>query len=352
MFFVIGYGEATLRFGINRWYMTIFRVEHDINRYCGFRAQSRDHFRSVFRELLTGRTLMDVWTPGEVDMIRGRRGNFVGGPTLFAGIAVTKKTLDRIGRYLEAFAELLPFEYQGQTYWALYLPKAYDCLDFERSEFWGSGVRDPAHIAKVVLVKTRIPADPLFRIKDTFDYYGKEEFKKLVEEHRLTGLKFREVWSDETREQGEQAESTERMVIASPESGLRPQSAQPEPFARKPGRINKRDRLLLRLWREVINHRGTVEWLKEELNAKNQDDEEFPYLFDPSQVLNQAEAAGLSEADLRRLVRGIAYQVVFDTLVAIEEECALKAPYAGLHEDLLMAGSDPRAQPQNVQDVQ
>jgi hypothetical protein len=218
--------------------------------------------------------------------------------------------------------ELLPFTYERVKYWAIYLTETCDCLDMERSEFWTTPNVDS--IRKFAFVPDRISDKLLFRLPGGYQYYCTNRFKNLVRQHGLTGLRFRRVWAD-----GKYVEEAAESVVA----------ALPKLFLGKKGKPTKRDKLLAALWTNVINSSQGEDRLQEWLTGEFDPDPNMPILTDAQEVARVAIQKGLTVNDLQRMIRSLAYELVFETLVTIEEAGEAKAAaLKGLHEDLLMAG--------------
>ncbi len=306
--------------------MRVYRINVDINRYCGFRNRVFAATDPVTDAMRNSDAVFPIWEPPVVSIIPGNRGDFASAPTTpFAPLALSKKAVEVLAPLLEGTAELLPFTYGKERWWVLYLPHPVDCLDVDKT-IYQLDDKDPNEIRKAAFVAERLPRQHIFRVVGGYDNFVTGEFKRLVDENRLTGLQFELMWRDELGEDVDQ-----KAVAEEPHNHAVP--------ARKPGRRSKRDRLLERLWEEVINRRGDVEWLRDELEAIEETHaDRAPLLDGAGAVLNDAIRLGISRDAILTMTRSLAYHIVFDTLVAIEEEGADKGPALRcLHEDLLMA---------------
>lgn len=307
--------------------VVVYRVEADANRYVSFCDTRRLLFAAYFKEMCNGLSLISKWQPAKVDVVEGRIGDFAGGPTHFATIAVSDGALATVRPLVESACELLPFSHAERRYWALYIPWPSDCLDWEGSSFYFNRKRIE-DLDEPKFIISRIPIDKgLFRLPSRFEYYCTQDFKDAVEAAGLTGLSFRFVWS------------SDGSVPKEPKRKKATKNVQR--IVKETTRRTKRDLLLARLW-EAIDSFGSEERLNLTLSVKPADMKGAQdVIAADSEVLKKAETCGIPKKQLQRLCRSIAYKAVFETLVAIEEECLDRPPeLKGLHEDLLMA--DPQ----------
>jgi len=260
-------------------------------------------------------------------LVPGKKGDFAKGPLLVAGIAANERAKPFVSDLLGRSAELVPFKWRKLTYWAVFLPQVSDCLDMQRSEYW-TDQRDNDSIKTVVFLKNKITNDPLFRLPSAFKYHCTDEFKNAVEHGGLTGLTFRLVWTDD---------------LEPVRAGLPPstESRDDAPYVKKPGRPSKRELVLRRIWEEVIDSGLTDDQLDEISQSSDRRRAESPeFILAGDEVLRRALEKGLTREELQKLCRSFAYRAAFNTLVALEEECALSRLFESLHEGLLMAGDN------------
>lgn len=309
--------------------MRVYRIEDDINRFCGFRFVPLDVAEEVEQMMHRSKPVSALWKPYRVQVIAGRKGDFASSPmTYTAPLALNSRAVSALRPYIEGPGELLPFRYRKDEYWILYLPTPVDCLDAGGTQY-RTERREPNNIRKAAFIPNRLSDQHIFRIPGGFDYFITSELKRVIEQNNLTGLKFELMWSDE----GEEADNG---------TSVAPEERVERKRVSKPGRLSKRERLLRRLWEEVINSWATDERLDEQMASGRDAARESPsILVDAGRILNAAIKQGVPKADLADLARSLAYQVVFDVLVAIEEEGADTSPaLRSLHEDLLIANPD------------
>lgn len=256
----------------------------------------------------------------------------------YMDIALNERALTALQPLLDGVCELLPLSYRRTKLWGLYLPESFDCLDMQRSQVVEEGNEYiySIRIEKPVFLPKKIPQRPIFRVRGDFTNFVTQEFKDAVEQAGLTGLDFDFVWSSDGSKPPK-AKSVKKSNSKSNEEAA--------PIIQRPGRKSRREQLLDSLWEEVIHYRAGDEWLDETLaplpgESEGDDDDDFPAVNDAARILRKLIARRVSRDDLKRLCRSLAYEVVFDTLQALDEAEALPARWAGLSEELL--ASDPR----------
>lgn len=268
--------------------------------------------------------LLSTWTSPPVSLfsISGKKKtNFVRTTWSYASFAVDARAAEVLQPFLTDICELLPIKYCRQPYWILYVHKTADCLDIERTVFH-SLEKTPRDVLIAAFDRERLPKQPIFRVTRGFDYYVTDEFKDVIERAKLTGVRFQFMWSDDGSEPDDEI----------PERPLKKKRSR----RGKSGKQTKRDALLARLWDDVILHRADDRVLEEALKVSRLMQGANGY--DSCRAVRKLLKAGVSREIILDLMCSLAYEVVFDVLVAIEEECLDTSPaIQSLHEDLLIA---------------
>lgn len=122
-----------------------------------------------------------------------------------ATVVCDVKAKEIVRELIEDHVELLPLAYYPSfeekaihsNYYAINVLQILDCLDFERSEF--TRFKSTGGIRSIVKYEFRancIGGIPIFKlpILNSIRTFVTDEFKQLVEDNNLTGLKFRKVW--------------------------------------------------------------------------------------------------------------------------------------------------------------
>lgn len=310
--------------------MKIFRMIPDWDRAQKFQV---DHFPDrdkLGNAMLAGESLLDRWqaTPVSFSLAvtdRGATSDFVEAGWTYARFGVNGRAAEALRSWIADCCELLPFNYQGSVFWVLYVRTA-DCLNQQQTIFHNrdEGMRS---ISIAAFHSEKLPSHPLFRVPRGNDYYVTEELKRHIEQVQLTGVRFQFMWSDDGSEPAE---------TAVPES--KPQRRRKR--AKKSPADSPRELLLARLWNDVILPRGDLDELEKNLAIArfNAHSGGAPERHDSSRIVRQLVRAGLAKTQILELLRSLAYEVVFETLVVFEEEGLDDSPeFSALHEDLLMA---------------
>lgn len=119
------------------------------------------------------------------------------------GLVVDARALDTAEPYLLAAGELLPLPFGNELLHISNVTGVYDCIDTDSAERSATGTE----ITRYPFIEHRIPETTLFKIPETVATemfcasFGERDpeldFKFVVEHHRLTGLRFEEVWNDD-----------------------------------------------------------------------------------------------------------------------------------------------------------
>jgi hypothetical protein len=120
--------------------------------------------------------------------------------------AVGEGAFEAAYEFFEMAGELLPLTVKDMTLHICNVLQVYDCLDQERS-IWNTlpGYTKRGPLVKPVFVPEHFHQSSLFKIPERLhtiycweaDREPETEFKACVEKHKLKGLKFLPVWSDE-----------------------------------------------------------------------------------------------------------------------------------------------------------
>lgn len=180
--------------------MRIYRVEPDVNHFQTLYMSNFDDW-TLEEHIFDGSSRVASWRSPDVYVLKPRlkRGNFFdfesGGPFVVDPIAV-----DGLADLLEMCSELLPINYEGKRLHLVNVVECVNVLDGERSK------KVPGNITHYEFFPNRFIESPLFKIPETcrgevLTLEGwmnpEDEFKHRVEQLGLTGLIFKEIWSDE-----------------------------------------------------------------------------------------------------------------------------------------------------------
>jgi hypothetical protein len=109
-----------------------------------------------------------------------------------------------IAEFLEMAGELLPLPFEGQEFEIANILEVVNCINANES-IWKTYPSGKKLVRKPAFYPDRFGESSISKIPEMryriFCYEGiksrEDEFKTYVEDNHLTGLKFREVWSDE-----------------------------------------------------------------------------------------------------------------------------------------------------------
>jgi hypothetical protein len=99
--------------------------------------------------------------------------------------------------------QLFPLPHNGTTYQLLNVTECINCLDTKKSKFYEDGAPQ-----KYVFHPNRFSESSIFKIPETAKGEvllvegardPEEEFRALVEKHKLQGVLFEELWSDQKK---------------------------------------------------------------------------------------------------------------------------------------------------------
>ena len=111
-----------------------------------------------------------------------------------------KWILDKLLHGHVDFLSLASHTIRDDQYYIVYPRTILDCLDNDLSEFRRLSSGYIVGVAKFVFKPECIGATPIFRLPIAGSPIGRpyvsDEFKKLIEDHSLTGLEFEKVWEE------------------------------------------------------------------------------------------------------------------------------------------------------------
>jgi len=303
--------------------MKIYRMIPDYDRCHDFDAGVFPGRDDLGNAMLRGDPLLEKWKSLHVSRrpTKGKKTDFVMTSWTYAKFGVNARAAEVLRPYVEASCELLPFEYRKDRYWLVYVREMADCLDLRRTIFNGLD-KSARNVLVAAFTPKRLPNHPLFRLPGGDQYYVTEQLKDVIEKAKLTGARFQFMWSDDGSEPDEPA--------------TEPKTKPRQKRTRRPARpTTKREFLLQRLWQEVILPRGDGDSLQEKLTLSRLVGWDG---YNSARAARRLLKSGAAKEDILDLMRSLAYEVVFDVLVAIEEECLDESPALdSLHEDLLVA---------------
>ena len=304
--------------------MSIYRMSCNVNKYCSYSYATRKD-EAILSAMYDGHSVIAHWSTMSAQRIPGIACDIMSSPDLYARLAVDEHAREVLTPYL-AHAELLPFSFKSHTFWSIYLPTATDCLDYARTSF-RLPKPDPKLIRRAAFLPDKLPKDrEIFRVPGCQDYFVTETFKRAVEEAGLTGATFEPMFPLDGDDPVEEAATLPTTTAA---------TTEPLPNPHRRQRPSRLEAVLYRLWDEVID--TAYDEIIEDPHAAGG----FQVIADANLLGKAALERKLEPAELRRLIRSVAYSVTFSTLVTIEDEGVVtQSKFCGLHEGLLMASPE------------
>jgi len=185
--------------------MKVYKVECDVNRFQSFVAEDGNVW-ATGALTFDGSPKADTWRQVKMRILE---------PNLIAGdfirvasgaFAVRDRAVEVIRTVAERSGELLPLDYRGERFWVINSVGAFDLLDHDAVEWvYGKSTGKPIGVKKYAFSPSIMVERPLFKLPHSargfiFTTEGlmapEDEFKGVVEAAGLTGLLFKEVWSD------------------------------------------------------------------------------------------------------------------------------------------------------------
>lgn len=189
--------------------MTVYEVKPDFTfQSFHMSAPDNDEFVEVeySRELIKCEPMHLTWRPLRLyeEHARRKRGNFA--RSWGGGFIVDSRAIAALQPILGDKCEFLPMlPFNGETLYLMNLLICIDGLDRERTEFAVDEASDTklSRVTKYRFNRDRLSNAALFKLPRRVGFFAtigtahaELEFKPLVEREGLTGLLFRELWSD------------------------------------------------------------------------------------------------------------------------------------------------------------
>jgi len=179
----------------------VYRIINDVDHYQYFLVQRKEDIPKLIFDCTPRKA---KWDPPEVFVLypRHRVGDFY---QFDSSILITSPRATKALRWhLERAGELLPLPYEGSTYTLLNVTECIDVLDVNKSEFVYSPSGHRIGIKRYAFHADRFTETSLFKIPQTDKseilvvegMFDLGEFREAVEENKLKGLIFTELWND------------------------------------------------------------------------------------------------------------------------------------------------------------
>jgi hypothetical protein len=187
--------------------MTVFEiiVETDDFQYLVFAdPKVEEEYDDLEILKFDGSSMAEGWKSFEVKVHKPKlkKGDFFG--FTVGTFGVSPQAMEKAAMFFEMAGELLPVHYKGEEYLLLNVTQCIDCVE-EKSSTWlplPSGQK----VLKIPAFESeRFEESSIFKIPQhpgrIYCYEASKdpetEFKAFVEQEKMTGLSFRQIWTDE-----------------------------------------------------------------------------------------------------------------------------------------------------------
>lgn len=176
--------------------MRIWLLKLDVDKYNSFKGYDIEEELDI---RFFGSSLLSNWNTPTIEAYYKKRkiadvSDFSSGAPLF-----NEKAVSMLEEFLKAKAELLPAYYEGNKYYVVNVINVIDALDYEKSEFVRFDTGAIMYCTKYFFKSEIVENQHIFKIPlcNYIDIFVSDEFKKQVEEFKLKGFIFVEVWNSE-----------------------------------------------------------------------------------------------------------------------------------------------------------
>ena len=114
----------------------------------------------------------------------------------------TENARDKLKQYVDGFVEFIPVRYKNKYLYMVKILKFIDALNYKKTEFEYLKSGLAIGVLKYSFIENMVACVPIFKIflngnVYSIDIFVSTELKKTIEECKLEGLVFTEVWDSE-----------------------------------------------------------------------------------------------------------------------------------------------------------
>lgn len=176
--------------------MKIWEMSFEVDKYNFFdgdkiKIEKNIHFK--------GKSLIDVWENIDVDTYYKKKKIPDGIRFTYGAALFNDKALEKLSLYLDGKVEILPFYHEGIKYHVINVLNVIDAVDYDKSVFDRRVDGEIASFSKYVLREEVVKNQHIFKVpvQNTLMIHVSDEFKKCVEDSKLKGFIFEELWDSE-----------------------------------------------------------------------------------------------------------------------------------------------------------
>jgi hypothetical protein len=183
---------------------TVYRIEPDVNHFQKLEYDewpAEDAVWNTEKAFFEGTPISGLWEPPDIYV----RSPMLKIPNIWPGPALTfsldEQSLHVLGPIVGQCGEMLPIRFEGRALYAVNITSVVDCIDMELSDYneltcWFQKYAFREERFQRTLFKIpQTTAGEVLTVEGVWD--PEREFKPLVEKHRLSGLLFRPLWSND-----------------------------------------------------------------------------------------------------------------------------------------------------------
>ncbi|MEK8127554.1 DUF1629 domain-containing protein [Paenibacillus filicis] len=152
-----------------------------------------------FRDYFIGETLIDEWVKTKIEKV-SKKSKIYDNCRIYSNPAISKNALEKLVHFFEKNVEVLPYQFDDLECYAINVTNVIDCIDYSKSiydKYEGYDVIKEIH--KYSFQENLVLNENIFKIPEfrKTRIFVSESFKQAVEEAKLTGFQFIEVWDSE-----------------------------------------------------------------------------------------------------------------------------------------------------------
>lgn len=152
------------------------------------------------KQAFDGRSLINNWTPIRMKRMEPEKGLELGDAPGFSFPVFSNRALECLFPLIGNNIEVLPLDFEENEYWGINIVTVLDAIDYEKSIY--KTFRDGKRIMcfnRYSFLPKVVENVPIFKIIDEKTYFAfvSDEFKKVVEDNKLSGFRFELVWDSE-----------------------------------------------------------------------------------------------------------------------------------------------------------
>ena len=185
--------------------MKIWKLKVEFGNYKSFQLVNKDNeFLEEFnREMISGKLQNGKWDNMEVELIEGKENSDLSKVwNAFNTLVLSEKGKESLENLFAKWVEYIPVKYHDTTLYMVNILSIIDAIDYDKVTFRKQDTGFILGLEKYSFIPSKIKGINVFKIMLNGRIYPTEifvtsEVKTRVEESKLLGFKFEEVWNSE-----------------------------------------------------------------------------------------------------------------------------------------------------------